>query len=287
ASRTLTVSFLADHQDDVSARFATSGIDRFADGGWSRLPTGEPVIDGALSWVRGRVVQRTPVGDSYLVSLRALASSVGDDARHEATATRSPLVYHDRTYHRIGDHSALSALPRGPRGPTGGRTRRSGPSSRCRAERTCRSPAPAARAELELLAEPLVVAGAEPGAQRRVVHGEAREPARLPQERVVGALDREVVVGARVDVGVGLDAPHLRRELAEPELERERRERVRGRRATPAAGTPGRLVARRAAGAAQHPPRGGGRARRRAPDHEQPRHRSRPLRGETHRTPPV
>ncbi|MTG87562.1 flavin reductase [Cellulosimicrobium sp. BIT-GX5] len=107
AARTLTVSFLADHQDDVSARFATSGVDRFADGGWSRLPTGEPVIDGALSWVRGRVVQRTPVGDSYLVSLRALASSVGDDARHEATATRSPLVYHDRTYHRIGDHSAL------------------------------------------------------------------------------------------------------------------------------------------------------------------------------------
>ncbi|MFE6234476.1 flavin reductase family protein [Cellulosimicrobium sp. NPDC057862] len=110
AARTLTVSFLADHQDDVSARFATSGIDRFADGGWSRLDTGEPVVDGALSWVRGRVVQRTPVGDSYLVSLRALASSVGTGAgprRHEAAGTPSPLVYHDRTYHRIGDHSAL------------------------------------------------------------------------------------------------------------------------------------------------------------------------------------
>ena len=119
AARTLTVSFLADHQDDVSARFATSGIDRFADGGWSRLESGEPVIDGALSWVRGRVVQRTPVGDSYLVSLRALASSVGASRPGEprpgasrpggpgATSTPSPLVYHDRTYHRIGGHSAL------------------------------------------------------------------------------------------------------------------------------------------------------------------------------------
>lgn len=109
-ARTLTVSFLADHQDDVSARFATSGIDRFADGGWSRLETGEPVIDGVLSWVRGRVVQRTPVGDSYLVSLRALSSRTAGPGTVDATTpTRgaSPLVYHDRTYHRIGDHSAL------------------------------------------------------------------------------------------------------------------------------------------------------------------------------------
>ncbi|WP_435738363.1 flavin reductase family protein [Cellulosimicrobium sp. PMB13] len=109
-ARTLTVSFLADHQDGVSARFATSGIDRFADGGWSRLETGEPVIDGVLSWVRGRVVQRTPVGDSYLVSLRALSSRTAGPGTVDATTparAASPLVYHDRTYHRIGDHSAL------------------------------------------------------------------------------------------------------------------------------------------------------------------------------------
>ncbi|HEV6951660.1 MAG TPA: flavin reductase family protein [Promicromonospora sp.] len=103
AARTLAVSFLADHQDGVSARFATSGIDRFADGGWTALPTGEPVVDGALSWLRGRVVQRTPVGDSYLVSLRALAAGVPD----AGAPARSPLVYHDRTYHHLGGHTAL------------------------------------------------------------------------------------------------------------------------------------------------------------------------------------
>lgn len=120
AARTLAVSFLADDQADVSARFATSGIDRFADGGWSPLPTGEPVVDGALSWVRGRVLQRTPVGDSYLVSLRALTSSVEGGAPGmsgtagavlpdggAAARPSSPLVYHDRTYHRIGRHSVL------------------------------------------------------------------------------------------------------------------------------------------------------------------------------------
>ncbi|GAB2461959.1 flavin reductase family protein [Xylanimonas ulmi] len=91
-ARTLAVSFLADDQDDVSARFATSGIDRFAAGGWTALPTGEPVIDHAVSWVRARIVQRTPVGDSYLVSLRALESGTSD---------ASPLVYRDRAYYRL------------------------------------------------------------------------------------------------------------------------------------------------------------------------------------------
>jgi flavin reductase (DIM6/NTAB) family NADH-FMN oxidoreductase RutF len=98
AARTVAISFLADHQDDVSARFATSGIDRFAAGGWTTLASGEPVIEGAVSWVRARVVQRTPVGDSYLVSLRALESGTSD---------ASALVYRDRAYHRIGDHTEI------------------------------------------------------------------------------------------------------------------------------------------------------------------------------------
>jgi flavin reductase (DIM6/NTAB) family NADH-FMN oxidoreductase RutF len=99
AARTLAVSFLSADQDRVSARFATSGIDRFAAGGWRPLPTGEPVIDEALSWVRGRIIDRTPVGDSYLVSVGALQSGTRADA--------TPLVYHDRTYHRIGGHSSI------------------------------------------------------------------------------------------------------------------------------------------------------------------------------------
>jgi flavin reductase (DIM6/NTAB) family NADH-FMN oxidoreductase RutF len=96
---TLVVNFLAAAQVEVSARFATRGIDRFADGGWSLLPTGEPVLDGSPSWVRGRIVQRTAIGRSFLVSILALEA-------HEAEH-RSPLVYHDRTYHTVGDHTAI------------------------------------------------------------------------------------------------------------------------------------------------------------------------------------
>lgn len=96
---TLVINFLGATQVEVSARFATRGIDRFAEGDWSLLPTGEPLLDGSPSWVRGRVVQRTAIGRSFLVSVLAL-EAVQSDAR-------PPLVYHDRTYHAVGDHTIL------------------------------------------------------------------------------------------------------------------------------------------------------------------------------------
>jgi flavin reductase (DIM6/NTAB) family NADH-FMN oxidoreductase RutF len=96
---TVVINFLAAAQVGVSARFATRGIDRFADGGWSLLATGEPVLEGNQSWVRGRVVQRTAIGRSFLVSVLALEAHQG--------AVTEPLVYHDRTYHAVGDHTAI------------------------------------------------------------------------------------------------------------------------------------------------------------------------------------
>ncbi len=96
---TLVVNFLAAAQVEVSARFATRGIDRFAEGGWSVLATGEPVLDGNQAWARGRIVQRTAIGRSFLVSVLALEA-------HQAGPT-DPLVYHDRTYHAVGEHTAI------------------------------------------------------------------------------------------------------------------------------------------------------------------------------------
>jgi flavin reductase (DIM6/NTAB) family NADH-FMN oxidoreductase RutF len=95
----LTVSFLAADQVDVSARFATSGIDRFAGVDWFSLPTGEPVIAAAPSWVRGEILQRTPVGASFLVVVQAVEAHRGDSV--------PPLVYHDRGYHQVDDRTAL------------------------------------------------------------------------------------------------------------------------------------------------------------------------------------
>ena len=98
-ARSLTISFLAAEQVDVSARFATSGVDRFADVDWHWLPTGEPVLDDVPAWIRGDVVDRLAVGASHLVVVHARETSRGRPG--------APLVYHDRGYHALDEGSAL------------------------------------------------------------------------------------------------------------------------------------------------------------------------------------
>ncbi|MBA8793030.1 flavin reductase (DIM6/NTAB) family NADH-FMN oxidoreductase RutF [Friedmanniella endophytica] len=99
AAATVVVNFLGADQADVSARFATSGIDRFRDTAWHRLPTGEPVLDGVGGWIRARIEDRVPVGGSLLVVLTALDGVVRPEA--------SPLLYQDRGYHRVDPSTAV------------------------------------------------------------------------------------------------------------------------------------------------------------------------------------
>lgn len=96
AAPTVVVNFLGHGQADLSARFATHGIDRFAGTEHVRLAGGEPVLVGSLTWVHGRVVDRITVGDSHLVTVQALAS--------DTSTQGAPLVYHDRAYTQLGDH---------------------------------------------------------------------------------------------------------------------------------------------------------------------------------------
>lgn len=91
-AQTVAVSFLAADQAEVSARFAARGIDRFAAGGWRRLPTGEPVIDGATAWIRAAVSTVVVAGNSRLLVLSALNAAHSD---------RPPLLYQNRTYLRL------------------------------------------------------------------------------------------------------------------------------------------------------------------------------------------
>lgn len=107
AAETVVVNFLSAAQVDLSARFATRGIDRFAGGGWSLLETGEPVLDDSPRWLRAEIVQRTPIGSSQLVCLQAIGSSLDHHGPDRSPADAPPLVYHDRVYHRLGNDSAL------------------------------------------------------------------------------------------------------------------------------------------------------------------------------------
>ena len=92
----VAVSFLGYRDVAVSQRFATSGVDRFAGTEVRVLDTGEPVLKCALTWVRGRVLDRIAVGESHLVAIEATDSGTG--------SAGEPLVYHDRAYHALGAH---------------------------------------------------------------------------------------------------------------------------------------------------------------------------------------
>jgi flavin reductase (DIM6/NTAB) family NADH-FMN oxidoreductase RutF len=79
---------------ELARTFATSGIDRFAaPTRWHRLPTGEPVLDGAAAWLRVSIEHRHPAGGAYLVIGRV--EEVGL-AEHDA-----PLLYHDGSYQAL------------------------------------------------------------------------------------------------------------------------------------------------------------------------------------------
>ncbi|CAN5286483.1 flavin reductase family protein [soil metagenome] len=100
---TVVVHLLGADQLGVAKLFATSGVDRFADkSSWDRLITGEPYLPGAPVWIRGRVINRMEAGGSTVVAVHALQSSVSE-------TDAAPLVYHNRTWHHIGEHSRLDS----------------------------------------------------------------------------------------------------------------------------------------------------------------------------------
>lgn len=91
SARSLVVNFLDAGQHDLAGRFATSGIDRFAaPTRWSRLETGEPVLDDAPSFLRGLVEHRFGAGDHHIVVVRLVG--FGERRPHD------PLVYHGGSY---------------------------------------------------------------------------------------------------------------------------------------------------------------------------------------------
>src|SRR3546814_6037947 len=112
AAETVVVHLLEAEQLHLAQLGATSGIDRFADTSlWQRLPTGEPYFPAASSWLRGRVVGTVPAGVATVIVVQALEAHTNDPDEASPTHRR---VYHNRTWHRPGDHSRIACpCPRG------------------------------------------------------------------------------------------------------------------------------------------------------------------------------
>ncbi len=107
AAADTVVVHLLDAQDlPLATLGATSGIDRFADeNAWLRLATGEPLYRGVRAWVRCAVVSRMDAGSSTVIAAHALQANVHRDVPPGETG--DALVYHNRGWHRLGDHSLI------------------------------------------------------------------------------------------------------------------------------------------------------------------------------------
>jgi len=93
ATGSVVINFLDAGQHELADRFATSGINRFAaPTRWSRLASGEPILDDAAGLLCGRIEHRYPVGDHHLVVARVTAGA----SRHH-----TPLVYHAGAYSTV------------------------------------------------------------------------------------------------------------------------------------------------------------------------------------------
>lgn len=105
ASETIVVHILGAERKDLAVLGATSGIDRFADTDlWTRLPTGEPLFLGVPHWIRATITDLVPIGASTLVIARAVEISPPEPAD---TVADEPLVYHNRTWHALGERSRI------------------------------------------------------------------------------------------------------------------------------------------------------------------------------------
>jgi flavin reductase (DIM6/NTAB) family NADH-FMN oxidoreductase RutF len=105
AASTAVVHLLTVAELDLAILCSTSGVNRFADkSAWSLLETGEPFYYNAPVWIRGKIVAEMMAGDSAVIAMEALEISLPVPGQ----SASEPLVYHNRTWHRLGGHSMLA-----------------------------------------------------------------------------------------------------------------------------------------------------------------------------------
>ena len=105
-AETVVVHLLDAHDLELAKLGATPGIDRFAQAHtWTRLATGEPVFDSVRAWVRCAVINRMDAGTSTVIAAHALESRIERDI--DPGEPGDALVYHNRGWHRLGEHSRI------------------------------------------------------------------------------------------------------------------------------------------------------------------------------------
>jgi len=92
ASKVFTVNFLSDKQEDISRRFATKGVDKFAGVEWHEGSNGAAILAGVIGYVECRIMESYDGGDHTLI--------VGDIVNAAASGDR-PLLFFQGKYERL------------------------------------------------------------------------------------------------------------------------------------------------------------------------------------------
>lgn len=86
------LSFLAEHQQDLSSRFARRGQNRFESTPWIAGQSGVPLIPGALAHMECRIDQTIHTGDHAILISRVIAADI---------SSGRPLLYFERGYRKL------------------------------------------------------------------------------------------------------------------------------------------------------------------------------------------
>jgi flavin reductase (DIM6/NTAB) family NADH-FMN oxidoreductase RutF len=86
------LSILAEHQRDISDRFARKGEDRFDGLPWHPGATGAPLLNGVLAAIECRVERRIPAGDHDIFIGEMVAAHISEG---------EPLVYYASRYRKL------------------------------------------------------------------------------------------------------------------------------------------------------------------------------------------
>jgi flavin reductase (DIM6/NTAB) family NADH-FMN oxidoreductase RutF len=87
-----TVNFLSEEQEEISRRFATKGVDKFAGLQWKEGNNGAAILDGILGYVECKITQCYDGGDHTIV--------LGEIVNVGATGER-PLLFFKGKYQKL------------------------------------------------------------------------------------------------------------------------------------------------------------------------------------------
>jgi 3-hydroxy-9,10-secoandrosta-1,3,5(10)-triene-9,17-dione monooxygenase reductase component len=84
------VNVLSEGQDELSQRFARTGVDKFAGVHWRPSPYRNPVLDDVVAWIDAALWAEYDGGDHTIVAAQVLDLDAAPDRR--------PLLYHRGGY---------------------------------------------------------------------------------------------------------------------------------------------------------------------------------------------